>query len=180
MVVVLSTHLIADCPALYLGRNLLQERIGLLESLLTEEEHDLGEEEEGPGVVGLVEEGVVRPSLEDGVGGVVVQHRGVEGRQLEGQPAVPVRLGLAALQGGQEDVPGPGLVPGPHQRLRQHTGSLQLDLLPAVQVLSETPGLTKVLSGQVLVVGLALQDGAQLQVSSGADQRGRVEVEYCS
>ena len=51
-----------------------------MESLLTEEEHDLGEEEETPGVVGLVEEGVVGPSLEDGVGGVVVQDRGVQSR----------------------------------------------------------------------------------------------------
>ena len=45
-----------------------------------------------------MEEGVVRPSLEDGVGGVVVQHGGVEGRQLECQSAVPVGLGLTALQ----------------------------------------------------------------------------------
>ena len=150
-----------------------------MESLLAEEEHDLGEEEEGPGVVGLVEEGVVGPGLEDVVGRVVVQHGGVESRQLEGQSAVPVGLGLTALQGGQEDVPGPGLLPRPHHRLGQHTGSLQLDLLPAVQVLGEAPGLVEVLLGEVLVVGLAVQDGPQLQVGSGTDQRGRVEVEDC-
>ena len=101
----------------------------------------------------------------------------MEGRQLEGQSAVPVWLSLTALQGGQEDVPGPGLVSRLHHRLRQDGGRLQLDLLPALEVLSQTPGLVEMLPGQVLVVGLPLEDGAQLQVSSGADQRGRVEVE---
>ena len=151
-----------------------------MESLLAEEEHDLGEEEERPGVVGLVEEGVVGPSLEDGVGGVVVQHRGVQSRQLEGHPAVPVRPSLTALQCRQEDVPGPSLVTRLHHRLRQDTGSLQLDLLPALEVLSETPGLIEVLPGQVLVVGLPVQNCAQLEVRSGTDKRGRVEVEDCS
>ena len=157
----------------------MQERIGLLESLLTEEEHDLGEKEERPGVVGLVEEGVVSPCLEDVVCRVIEQHRGVEGGQLKGQSAVPVRLSLAGLQGGQEDVPGSGLVTRLHHRLRQNTGRLQLDLLPTLEVLSEAPGLVKVLPGQVLVVGLLLQNGAKLQVSSGTDQRGWVEVEDC-
>ena len=109
-----------------------------------------------------MQEGVVGPGLEDGVGRVVVEHGGVEGRQLEGESAVPVRLGLTALQAGKQDVSGPGLVTAPHHRLRQAARRLQLDLLPAVQVLSETPGLVKVLLGEILVVGLAVQDGAQL------------------
>ena len=103
----------------------------------------------------------------------------MQSRQLEGQSAVPVRLGLTALQCGEEDIPGTGLVTNIHHRLRQNTGSLQLDLLPTLEVLSETPGLIKVLFCQVLVVGLPVQNGAQLEVSSGTDQRGRVEVEDC-
>ena len=47
-----------------------------------------------------MQEGVVGPGLEDGVGRVVVEHGGVEGRQLEGESAVPVWLGLTALQAG--------------------------------------------------------------------------------
>ena len=93
---------------------------------------------------------------------------------------MPIRPSLTALQCGQEDIPGAGLVTRLHHRLRQNTGSLQLDLLPALEVLSETPGLVKVLSGQVLVVGLPVENCTQLQVSSGTDQRGRVEVEDCS
>ena len=56
--------LVAQHPVLNLRRYLLQQRIGFLEPLLTEEQHDLAEDEEGARVVSLVHECIVSPGLQ--------------------------------------------------------------------------------------------------------------------
>ena len=124
-------QVIAGAADVLLGVNLLEERIGLLESSLTEEEQGFAENKKGSCVICSLHESIIGALLKRIVSRSVVLKTCVQRGKLKGKSTVPVVLSSALLHRTVQHLSRSLGVAGLAVRLGKQACRLELDLIDA-------------------------------------------------